>query len=112
MKISGDVVLLSLVIFVFISIALFLKLLKKPKTIVIREVVKERPNIQERSLPYWTLYGTPTYWPQYLSPYWFYDVAYTGPIITGGGYYTPHSGHIGKAVGGGGGGGGGGHRGH
>ena len=110
MKISGDFLLVSLVISIVISIVLFLKLSKKPKTIIIREVVKqETPIVQERPLPYWTLYGTPTYWPQYLTPYWFYDVAYTGPIVSGGGYYTPHSGHIGKAVGGG---GGGGHRGH
>ncbi len=110
MKIPGEFLLIALVASVIVSIVLFLKLSKKPKTVIIREVVKERPVLEERPLPYWTLYGTPTYWPQYLTPYWFYDVAYTGPIVSGGGYYRPHSGHIGKAVGGGG--GGGGHRGH
>ena len=60
-------------------------------------------------LPYWTLYGSPSYWPTYLSPYWFYDVPFTGPITGRGGYYRPHGpryGYSGVAVGGGGGGGG------
>jgi hypothetical protein len=87
------------------------------------DIVQE-PEYDTGVLPYWVYYGQPSYWPAYLSPYWYYDVAYGGPI-TGGSYkpwgpggrggYRPHSGgiggHSGVAVGGGGGGGhgGGGH---
>jgi hypothetical protein len=79
------------------------------------EVVRE-PEVQ----PYWTVYGSPTYWPFYLSPYWYYGVPWGGPIQGGGydrrGLYAPHGprpGYTGVSVGGGGGGGhGGGHGGH
>jgi hypothetical protein len=102
---------------------------KEPEVVtIISEKEKEtEPQIQS-PLPYWVYYGQPSYWPVYLSPYWFYDVPYYGPI-TGGSYkpwgpsghsmYRPAhwagrgGGHSGVAVGGGGGGGGhGGHGGH
>ena len=76
--------------------------------------------------PYWWWYGLPQSYPVYLSPYWFYDVPYRGPITGsdyyprpkqwygGRGGYAPHGprpGYSGVSVGGGGGGfgGGGGH---
>lgn len=81
----------------------------------------------ESPLPYWVWYGQPWYTPTYLSPYWFYDVPYYGPI-TGGSYWPdrwrghpggghPGGGHPGPAMGGStgvahGGGGGHGGRGH
>lgn len=49
-------------------------------------IVNQEP---ERPLPYWTAYGLPEYWPSYLSPYWYYDVPYNGPITGSGGYYPP-----------------------
>jgi hypothetical protein len=91
-------------------------------------IVNQEP---ERPLPYWTAYGLPEYWPSYLSPYWYYDVPYYGPITGTSGYYPsrhqwsggranymPHGwggrqpigGASGVAVGGGGGGGHGGGR--
>ncbi len=42
-------------------------------------------------LPYWTAYGLPEYWPTVLSPYWYYDVPFTGPITGSGGYYSPYT---------------------
>lgn len=79
------------------------------------EVVEEIP----APAPYWTVYGLPNYWPFYLSPYWYYDVPWYGPINNPThGYrrplYKPHGtrpGYTGVAAGGfgGGGGGGGGH---
>jgi hypothetical protein len=53
-----------------------------PPVYVINETV-------EQPLPYWTAYGLPEYWPSYLSPYWYYDVPYNGPITGSGGYYPP-----------------------
>ncbi len=78
--------------------------------------------VTETPLPYWTAYGLPEYWPSYLSPYWYYDVPYYGPITGTSGYYpsrhqwsggranymphgwgrTPIGGASGVAVGGGG----------
>ena len=77
------------------------------------EVVEEVPPVPPA--PYWTVYGLPTYWPFYLSPYWYYDVPWTGPINNPTrGYrrplYAPHGarpGYTGVAAGGFGGGGGG-----
>jgi hypothetical protein len=98
-----------------------IKATKKEEVITI-VAEKEEPK-QQPLLPYWVYYGQPSYWPVYLSPYWFYDVPYYGPI-TGGSYkpwgpagrssYRPAhwagrgGGHSGVAVGGG----GGGHGGH
>ncbi len=48
----------------------------------------------EQPLPYWTAYGLPEYWPTVLSPYWYYDVPFTGPITGSGGYYSPHTPYI------------------
>lgn len=39
-------------------------------------IVEESPP----PLPYWTAYGLPTYWPTYLSPYWYFDMPWYGPI--------------------------------
>jgi len=70
-------------------------------------------------LPYWVAYGAPGYWPASLSPYWYYDVPWYGPINSpwgayGRAQYRPWHGpgYSGVAVGGGGGGGHGGHGGH
>jgi hypothetical protein len=91
-----------------------LKAPQEPKVIYIEQ--RPEPEPEPAVLPYWTMYGAPSYWPTYLSPYWFYDVPFTGPITGSGGYYRPHGprhGYSGVAVGGGGGGGGhGGHGGH
>lgn len=67
--------------------------------------------------PYWTMYGQPTYWPFYLSPYWYYGVPWSGPIQNPTrGYrrdlYRPHGprpGYTGVSTGGAGGGHGGRH---
>lgn len=97
---------------------------------VVPEVAPQVEVIEDRPLPYWTAYGLPNYWPVTLSPYWFYDVPFYGPITgywggydgvgASGGYrgrrekYAPHGwgsgyrGYSGVAVGGGGGGHGGG----
>lgn len=101
-----------------------IKVTKKEEIItVVTEKKEEESQPQMQSpLPYWVYYGQPSYWPVYLSPYWFYDVPYYGPI-TGGSYkpwgpggrtsYRPAhwsgrgGGHSGVAVGGGGGGQGG-----
>jgi hypothetical protein len=88
---------------------------KKEEVITIVTEKKEEPQMQS-PLPYWVYYGQPSYWPVYLSPHWFYDVPYYGPI-TGGSYkpwgpsrrnmYRPAhwagrgGGHSGVAVGGG-----------
>lgn len=83
------------------------------------EVIKEVPPVPPA--PYWSVYGLPSYWPFYLSPYWYYDVPLYGPINNPTrGYrrplYAPHGsrpGYTGVAAGGfgsGGGGGGGGHK--
>lgn len=82
------------------------------------EVIKEVPPVPPA--PYWSIYGLPTYWPFYLSPYWYYDVPLYGPINNPTrGYrrplYAPHGarpGYTGVAAGGFGGGGGGGGGGH
>ena len=76
---------------------------------------KSTPSIynQPSVLPYWTVYGLPSYWPFYMSPYWYYDVPLHGPIQNPThGYrrnlYRPHSsspGYTGVATGGFGGGG-------
>ena len=97
------------------------------QTTIVREVVEQPVEITTTEVaPYWTQYGLPDYWPSYLSPYWYYDVPYYGPINNSGGYYRPRGpwaggrgnyaphgwgpgpigGHSGVAVGGGGGGGG------
>ena len=84
----------------------------EPVKTEIVEVVKEVPPVPPA--PYWTVYGLPTYWPFYLSPYWYYDVPWTGPINNPTrGYrrplYAPHGprpGYTGVAAGGFGGGGG------
>ncbi len=54
---------------------------EQPSVYVVKDVVNETP------LPYWTAYGLPEYWPSYLSPYWYYDVPYYGPITGTSGYY-------------------------
>jgi hypothetical protein len=65
--------------------------------------------IETNPLPYWTAYSPSyAYWPQWMSPYWYYDVPYYGPI-TGRSNYIKPWGYSGKSVGGGGGGGHGGH---
>ena len=80
---------------------------KEQPQVIIREVVKEEPTRQEPEvLPYWAVYGQPSYWPFYISPYWKYGVANDGPIT--GGKYRPHGprpGYTGVSVGGAGGGG-------
>jgi hypothetical protein len=48
-------------------------------------------SLSYQPLPYWTAYGLPEYWPTVLSPYWYYDVPFTGPITGSGGYYSPHT---------------------
>jgi hypothetical protein len=86
----------------------------EPKVVVIEQPQQQQPDppvLTSTVLPYWTMYGAPSYWPTYLSPYWFYDVPFGGPITGSGGYYRPHGprhGYSGVAVGGG----GGGHGGH
>ncbi len=78
---------------------------KEQPAVVIREVVKEVPEQPREPLPYWAVYGAPSYWPFYLTPYWKYGVANDGPIR--GGKYRPHgprAGYTGVSVGGAGGG--------
>lgn len=121
--------MLDAVLYVLIGalLAFFvIKVTKKENDVVTIVTEKEEPQTQPL-LPYWMYYGQPSYWPVYLSPYWFYDVPYYGPI-TGGSYkpwgsggrssYRPAywagrgGGHSGVAVGGGGSGASGGHGGH
>jgi hypothetical protein len=56
-----------------LCILIGLSIHKKP---VVKNVVIE----EQRPAPYWTVYGLPTYWPFYLSPYDYYGLPYTGPI--------------------------------
>jgi uncharacterized membrane protein YgcG len=111
----------TLFIFIFAAILFYqyIVLNKKVDEIQIQQKNTE-PVISETSpLPYWVYYGQPTYWPAYLSPYWYYDVPFNGPVSKPWGPSGRHSyrpghgpGYSGVAVGGGGGGGGGGHGGH
>ena len=102
-----EVIIISILILIlFVILWSSLRQPQEPKVIYIEPKPEPEPSISP-VLPYWTLYGTPTYWPTYLSPYWFYDVPFTGPITGRGGYYRPHGprfGYSGVAVGGGGGG--------
>ena len=109
-------ILVVILLVVILAVVLWstLRAPQEPKVVYIEP--RPEPTPEPAVLPYWTLYGAPSYWPTYLSPYWFYDVPFTGPITGSGGYYRPHGprhGYSGVAVGGGGGGGhGGGHGGH
>lgn len=94
------------IIFIFAIIFFVFKRINELQTI------KEEPT-ETTPLPYWVYYGQPSYWPVYLSPYWYYDVPFNGPITkpwgpSGRRAYRPvHGpGYSGVAVGGGGGGGG------
>ncbi len=124
---DGVIGILFLLLGAFIGVLIYRS--RNQPTTIVREVVEQPVEIRttESPLPYWTHYGLPDYWPTYLSPYWYFDVPYYGPITGSGGYYRPHSpwaggrgnyaphgwgghgpigGHSGVAVGGGGGGGG------
>lgn len=110
----GQLLALLLILVVTFWLGSLWSLSKTPVKKEIMEVVQE-PQVA----PYWTMYGQPTYWPFYLSPYWYYGVPYTGPIQNPTrGYrrdlYRPHGprpGYTGVSTGGAGGGhGGGGHK--
>ena len=101
---------------VILSIALVYTFMKQqaPPQVIVVDQPQERAPEPTATLPYWTLYGLPNYWPSYLSPYWLYEVPYGGPIVNGRGYYAPHGSRFGYSgvASGGGGGHGGGHGGH
>lgn len=106
-----DTIIVALLVAILVVILwTSLKSPQEPKVVYIEQRPDPEPVVPASSVPpYWTMYGAPSYWPTYLSPYWFYDVPYTGPITGSGGYYRPHGprhGYSGVAVGGGGGGGG------
>ncbi len=127
------IAILFVVLGAFIGALVYRSRQPSQSTTIVREVVEQPVEIAtvQQPLPYWTQYGLPDYWPTYLSPYWYFDVPYYGPITGSGAYptrykpwsggrgnYMPHGwgpgpigGHSGVAVGGGGGGGhgGGGH---
>jgi hypothetical protein len=67
---------MRLLLVIGLCIICFLIGLSIQKKQVVSTVVIEEP----RPEPYWTVYGLPTYWPFYLSPYDYYGLPYTGPI--------------------------------
>jgi hypothetical protein len=123
------IALLILIVGIWVG-SMIIRSRQSPPTII-REVVEKPVEVQTTTevAPYWTQYGLPEYWPSYLSPYWYYDIPYYGPITGTSGYYPPRhqwsggranymphgwgghpiGGASGVAVGGGGGHGGGGH---
>lgn len=71
--------IVTLIIFIFaIVFFIFFYLNKRINEI---QTKKEEPTRMTAPLPYWMYYGQPSYWPAYLSPYWYYDVPFNGPII-------------------------------